>query len=289
MLDGISQTRREVCTVSEPERDGKKWPAPYSGYETLANFFDKKIGDAPVPPRVDRHFLDNYAGSVRPVLIATLKTMGMLDENNLVLEPLREAVRGGGDVRKMLFRGWAEDFYAEQIVLGQQHATAQMLWESFTKRSGYTGSTLRRAVLFYLALAKDVGLPISAHFKAPKAAPSSPKPPRLQSHPANPEKPAAHDDHISQDGAKPEQRDVTLGSAGTVSITVSVRWLDLTDDQFTKLRKLIKDIEALGEPSDDGGTSAPVQAPGDAAHQAAADAHFRPDMPNQATVVRSGR
>ena len=45
-----------------------------------------------------------------------------------------------------------------------------------------------------------------------------------------------------------EQRDVTLGAAGSVSIIVNVRWLDLSDDQFTKLRKLIKDIEALGDP-----------------------------------------
>jgi len=48
------------------------------------------------------------------------------------------------------------------------------------------------------------------------------------------------------DGITPEQVKVTLGLAGTVSITVNVKWLDLSDDQFTKLRKLIKDIQALG-------------------------------------------
>jgi hypothetical protein len=58
-----------------------------------------------------------------------------------------------------------------------------------------------------------------------------------------------------------ERRHVTLGQAGTVSISVNVRWLDLSDDQFTKLRKLIKDIEALGEPGDgDGDTEDPEDA-----------------------------
>jgi hypothetical protein len=57
-----------------------------------------------------------------------------------------------------------------------------------------------------------------------------------------PPKPAA------AEGTAYERRDVTLGAAGSVSIIVNVRWLDLSDDQFTKLRKLIKDIEALGDP-----------------------------------------
>src|SRR6266516_654481 len=251
----VHQTRREVCTVSEPDKDDKGWHPPYMSYETLANFFDKKIGDNPVPPRIDTYFLDNYAGSVRPLLISTLKTMGMLGENNVVLEPLREAVRGGAESRKAVLRAWATDFYADQIALAGQHATAQMLWETFSKRGGLSGSTLRRAVIFYLALAKDVGLPVSAHFKSPKATISTPKQPRVQR--VQPQPPPSgppvldQGKDIQDEGPALERRDVTLGTAGTVSIIVNVRWLDLSEDQFTKLRKLIKDIEALGLSGDD--------------------------------------
>jgi hypothetical protein len=49
------------------------------------------------------------------------------------------------------------------------------------------------------------------------------------------------------DGKPAERRDISLGDAGSVSVIVNVRWLDLSEDQFTKLRKLIKDIEALGD------------------------------------------
>jgi hypothetical protein len=254
MLYSITyRTRKEVCTVSEPAKDDKTWRPPYMSYETLANFFDKKIGDNPVPPRIDTYFLDNYAGSVRPLLIATLKTMGMLGDNNVVLESLREAVRGGAESRKAVLRAWATDFYAEQIALAGQHATAQMLWETFSKHGGLTGSTLRRAVIFYLALAKDIELPVSAHFKSPKATPASPKSTRTPP-PSGPPIDVTEsllDNIPSDEGSAPERRDVTLGTAGTVSIIVSVRWLDLSEDQFTKLRKLIKDIEALGESGDD--------------------------------------
>jgi hypothetical protein len=247
----VYQTRARVVSMSEPTKDDKSWRAPYMSYETLTNFFDKKLGDNPVPPRIDPHFLDNYAGSVRPLLVATLKTMGMIDENNQVLGLLHDAVKSP-DSRKAVMRAWAEDFYAEQINLARQHATAQMLWETFSKQGGLTGSTLRRAVIFYLALSRDVGLPLSAHFKSPKAAaPSGQKSNRTQP-PSPAVAQAPEPDSAVHDGVTAyERRGVTLGTAGTVEIIVNVRWLDLSDDQFTKLRRLIKDIEALGLPGDD--------------------------------------
>lgn len=238
--------------MSDQDSSGPTWRPPYMSYETLVNFFDKKIGDNPVPPRIDTPFLENYAGSVRPLLVTTLKTLGMLDENNQVLDPLRRAAHGA-DEREAVLRSWAEDFYAEQIELGKRHATAQMLWETFGKRGGLTGSTLRRAVIFYLALARDIGLPVSAHFKSPKAPPPGQKPPpkpRIDGSGAKPPPKDVSDDN--PDAGAPERRDVLLGTAGSVTVIVNVRWLDLSEDQFTKLRKLIKDIEALGLAGQDG-------------------------------------
>jgi hypothetical protein len=46
-------------------------------------------------------------------------------------------------------------------------------------------------------------------------------------------------------GRTPERRDISLGDAGSVTVIADVRWLDLPDQKFTKLRQLIKDIEAL--------------------------------------------
>lgn len=53
------------------------------------------------------------------------------------------------------------------------------------------------------------------------------------------------------DGKPAERRDISLGDAGSVSVIVNVRWLDLSEDQFTRLRQLIKDIEALGDSGPD--------------------------------------
>jgi hypothetical protein len=62
------------------------------------------------------------------------------------------------------------------------------------------------------------------------------------------------------DGRPVERRDISLGDAGTVTVIVNVQWLDLSDDQFTKLRQLIKDIEALGSSGPDRSEQAEAEA-----------------------------
>jgi len=236
------------------------WKAPYMSYATLTNFLDNKIGGGAVPPRIDRPFLDNYAGSVQLLLIATLKTIGLIDESNNVLEPLRVAVRSP-ESRQAVLRSWAEQFYREQIDLAARSATAQMLWESFS-RHGFNGSTLRRAVIFYLASADDLQLPVSAFFKAPKA-PSSPRRAAPDKKPRDwgAEQPSPHEDHHGPETTPPlagtETRVVHLGSPGKVTVMVQVRWLDLPATTFTKLREIIRDLEALDEGAASGNGSAP--------------------------------
>lgn len=217
------------------------WKAPYVSYETLSNFIDKKLGANPLPPRIDKGFVDNYAGSVQHVLLNTLKTMGLIDGGGHVLDPIREA-RESPDQRKKVFRAWAETFYAEQLELAEKNSTAQMLHESFARHQ-YTGSTLRKAIVFFLALVDDVGLPRSPHFKAPRQAlvsSGSRRKKQTEQPPPTPPDPPVK---------RSEQVVVSFGEAGTVTIDVDVRWLDLPDHTFVGLRKIIRDLEALSVPS----------------------------------------
>ena len=53
-------------------------------------------------------------------------------------------------------------------------------------------------------------------------------------------------------GAEGERRDVSLGDAGSVTIIVDVGGWTCQTNSSPALRKLIKDIEALGRPADHG-------------------------------------
>lgn len=231
-------TETQSLTEAGSNPEGDVWRPPYVAYTTLASFIDNKLGTNPLPPRIDRGFLDSYAGSVQAMLLSALRLMGFIGEEGQVLEPLKEATRSPA-LRKKVFRAWAEEFYGDQQVLARQNATAQMLHESFS-RHRLSGSTLRKAVVFYLALVEDVGMEKSPHFKAPK----QPSPSASRS--TTKKKPTPEP---LVEKAKPQAAGETividLAPAGTVTVNVDVKWLQLPMETFTKLRSIIADLEAL--------------------------------------------
>jgi hypothetical protein len=201
------------------------WKAPYVAYPTLTNFIDVKLGSNPLPPRIDRGFLETYSGSVRPLLLQALRTMGLVGEAGEVLAPLREAARST-DLRKKILGEWARLFYVEQIELAGQHATSTMLQESFAKHQ-YQGSTLRKAIVFYLSLTDDVGLPKSPHFKAPKQVGVGPGRSRSR-HTVAAE---ALPQRVVPPSTGVYSLTVRLTSGGTVTLTVDVNPLALKGDE----------------------------------------------------------
>jgi hypothetical protein len=255
----------------------ERWNPPYIAYATLANFLDNKLGTNPLPPRIDRGFLDSYAGSVQAQLLSALRLMGFIGDQGEVLEPLREATRSP-DLRKKVIRDWALNFYREQVELARQNATAQMLYETFSRQK-YSGSTLRKAIVFYLSLTDDVGLPKSPHFRPPRqTSPRLPQKPATRRPPARGgQRPLVEQASGAVSGiqsAGPEQGErkvITLGDAGTVTITVNVRWLDLPDQTFSKLRSTIRVLEALGDVADAGSGSEDGTSPDDASSQDATE------------------
>lgn len=231
--------------MSDDQANGE-WKPPYASYVTLTNFVDKKCGDNPLPPQIDKTFLDNMAGGTQSILLATLKMVDFIDEDNNVTMKLREAA-GAPAKRKEHLKSWAQDFYSEQLALAAKNATAQMLHQSFAK-SGYTGSTLRKAIVFYLSLVDDLGLPNSPHFKPPKQSPAG-KPRGKNSGKATPPKPdeqqEARQKTDESDAPSGDRRDFVIGNYGSVTLFADVPWLRLDAETFTKLRGVISALEDL--------------------------------------------
>lgn len=216
-----------------------EWKAPYVAYSTLVNFIDQKCGGNPLPPRIDRSFLDNYSGSVQPLLLGTLKTVGLVGEENQVLQSLRDAARNP-QARKAALRDWAESFYKEQIALSEQHATSEMLQRSFAHHK-YTGSTLRKAVVFFLSLADDVGLPKSPHFKPPKQLGGPPRPRVRRPSPSEARTPPAPSE--TPPPGNWDTLTVRLSSGGTITLMVDVNPLTLKGDERTFFYTLVDHLD----------------------------------------------
>jgi hypothetical protein len=217
---------------------------PYLSLTTLLNFFDR-WGEGPIPPRIDKSALDNYSGGTQSLLMSTLRLIGYVDAEGAVLPALREAVRDEG-LRKAHLSNWSRHFYGEQLALAEQNATPQMLHESFAEY-GYTGSTLRKAVVFYLALVDYLGLPNSPHFRPPKQS-ATPYSKRRA-------KPTPTGRTVVGDMSAPvtaytaprgETTVVKIDGLATITITVDAQWMKLPIETITTMREAIANLEGLG-------------------------------------------
>lgn len=215
--------------------------APYLSLTTLLNFFER-WGDGPIPPRIDKSALDRYSGGTQAVLMSTLRLMGYVDENGVVLPALREAI---SDVaaRKSHLESWARHFYADQLALAEQNATAQMLHESFAQY-GYSGSTLRKAVVFYLALVGYLALPNSPHFRAPKQG-ATPTARRRIPHGSTTPTPEPTPGPASSSLPRGETTVVRINDLATITITIDAQWMKLPIDTITTMREAVASLEAL--------------------------------------------
>ena len=215
---------------------------PYLSLTTLINLFDRWV-DGPIPPRIDKSALDRYSGGTQAILMSTLRLIGYVDHEGVVQPSLRDAVKDE-TARKAHLEEWARKFYAKQIALAERNATAQMLHESFATY-GYSGSTLRKAVAFYLGLVEYLGLPNSPHFRAPKqsATPTArrrPRPDTPYTEPVPPPVPTPRGDTTV----------VRIGDEATITITVDARWMRLPVETITSMREAIAQLEALDTTGD---------------------------------------
>jgi hypothetical protein len=229
-----------------PDEQKAEDRAPYLSLTTLTNFLDK-LGAGAIPPRIDKSAIDTYSGGTQSLLISTLKLMGYIDEDGRVLPQLRESAIDL-DARKAWLQGWARQFYKEQLSLAEQNATPQMLHESFAAHK-YSGSTLRKAIVFYLTLVDYLGLPNSPLFRAPKqsATPTSRRRPPSQAAKralakVTPTPPAP----LATSTGRGEVTVIKIGALATVTITVDAQWMRLSVDTIMKMREAIADLEALG-------------------------------------------
>lgn len=241
--------------MDSPQEAGFK--PPYLSFQTFWSFLDELVA-RPLPGKLDRSVMRRKSGSDQANLAAALKSFNLIDESWTVTG-LNDFSKTDEEGRVRWLALQIREHYAAQMKVSEGNGTEQQLRESFKEAFGLESSdTVRKAMTFFLHATKKAGIETSHYFPSTRSgsgAPGTAKPRRPSSRRSKPAaddaKKTEPDQRTADRDAAHEHRDVTLGSAGSVSIDVRVKWLDLSDDQFTKLRKLIKDIEALGQSGED--------------------------------------
>jgi hypothetical protein len=152
--------------MSSAETQGT-WTAPYAVWKTLQNTIEKMAKDGSIPGRIDRSYLSNLPGSAQSELQTAMKSLGLVDDQFHPTELLERLVQNEAD-RPAIVREIIEARYAPALALGQS-ATQAQLEEAFRTQLNVSGSTLRKAVRFFLNAAQYAEIGLSPHFKAPSA------------------------------------------------------------------------------------------------------------------------
>lgn len=169
--------------MSETDTE-KSSAAPFVPWNTFKTFIRADLKEKVVPPKIDSSLFSQKSGTDARLLKSALRFHGLIQgPNNETTDRLRALVAAYGTSDweahiKELLRNY------EPILRGVNRAegTQKELDDAFRDRGDVTGSTLRKAVRLYVAMATEAGEKLSPHFKALRglsdaAEPSQPSPP----------------------------------------------------------------------------------------------------------------
>jgi Family of unknown function (DUF5343) len=152
--------------ISEPteghETRGASTP-PYASFKTFLGLLER-MEDGRVPNKVDRSFLSNMSGAYQSQLLHVLRFFSLIDEEGSPTEELRDLV-DRKEERSRLLEAKLRLLYAKPVELGEVNGTQAELERAFRENSGIGGSTLQKAIRFYLDAAEFASIPLSPHFR----------------------------------------------------------------------------------------------------------------------------
>ncbi|MGN6087508.1 DUF5343 domain-containing protein [Trinickia sp.] len=149
----------------------KEKPAtpPVISHMSFTSFLNSLRDAGTVPTRIDKTLMPKASGSQQSGTMAALRYLGLIDDTGKPKEHFKPLVLADDDARKPTLQQIFQDAYAflfEDPEFDLRHASAGQMTEKF-RSLGISGSTLTKTIAFFLAAAKEYGIPVSPHIKPP--------------------------------------------------------------------------------------------------------------------------
>jgi hypothetical protein len=250
--------------VMETEKADDLKP-PYLPFQTFLSFIEE-LASKPLPPQIDRSMMSSKSGTDQANLFSALKFFGLIDKGQAVQEGLTLIASSDEEGRRRAIGGLLRAYYPKQFAVSEQNGTEKLLLDSIEADWGYTGDTRRKAMTFFLHGARWAGLELSAHFPQTRMGSGRSTAPRPKRAPKKkPDGAGSNPNGQGQSGSGGgeggEIVNVSLGSAGSIRVDVRVKWLELDDDTFADLRRIVKELRALSIEEPDQGVQEGVSTP----------------------------
>lgn len=213
--------------------------APYLPLKTFLSALDALREG--VPKRIDRAIWRSQSGAVQAQIVVAFRFFGLLDDADAPALPILEKLtKADESERKKLLKPLVEQKYQPIIAHDLTKMTPGMLRDEM-ERFRVGGDTLRKAVTFFLQIAKYVDLPLSPYLKDKTRTSSlrARRSPRGQSAaPASNGTPA-----VVQAPASGSSTSVKLRGGGEVTMSVTADVWKMASDDRTFVLDLIDKIQ----------------------------------------------
>lgn len=213
----------------------------YIPFRTFEGAVTEALEQQGLPQRLDRSVFPKLSGSSQSGVLRAFEFLGFTDADGVVQPRLRQWIADPGE-RQSVMREIIADRYAPIVALANSSGTPAQLREEIEKL-GVSGSTIPKAIRFYIAASEFAGMPVPPTWKRrvdpadarkrrrrrsrDAAVPSEPEPrqpqPTSQTDPAN---------------------TVDLGAAGNVTLKTEINPMALTAEDREWLFKLIDQFRA---------------------------------------------
>jgi hypothetical protein len=152
---------------------------PYVPFKTFTNFVDSLVQG--MPGRIDRTVVSTMSGAMQNQLFASLRYLGLIDEQGIPQDALVQLVEAQGPDRQRILKSILQNSYTF-LFSASGFSLANATWGQFEgqfKGTGASGDTIRKCIAFFLAAAKDAEIPLSHRItKAPPTRTTSLNPTR---------------------------------------------------------------------------------------------------------------
>ncbi len=212
---------------------------PYISYRTFSNFLTD-LRSRGIPSRVDRSVMSHKSGTVQSQLLLALHYLGLVKASGHPTKRLSRLVATEGAERKEVVREMIQSSYdfAFDRSFGLETATSNQAQEVFEK-TGASGETVRRCISFFLAAAKEGGIPVSPYIK-PHGRRRSASRKKGGIHHKPPE---AAPSPLPAPNQGDESREVHLKSGGTLRLELSIDLFDLDQKDRDFIFRLIDQLK----------------------------------------------
>jgi hypothetical protein len=220
-------------------------PPPYLPLKTFLSALDALREG--VPPKIDRGIWRSQSGASQGQIMITLRFFGLLNDADVPKLPLLEDLAKADELkRKKLLKPIVEQHYRPIIAHDLTKMTAKMLDEAM-EGFGVNGDTRRKAIGFFLQMAKYLELPLSP-FLTDKIR-NSPAKRRSRT-----SKSAKNGADIApagptSNGAHGSSKSVSLRGSGTVTMTVTADVWKMSSEDRTFVLELIDKIQGYEKAS----------------------------------------